>query len=392
MVSPLYDGAMVKALAACAACAALVGACGTGTPQASSSPSVHVASADSPAADLRAHMSLLLGEHTVVFAKLSVAAAGGRKDEYHAYAELLAESDGAMTSLFSASAGATEGAQLGQTWAQGDNFFVDYTVASVTRDQAAAASAMSGLTTSFAPDLAQRLASTLQLSSPAAMQVANEHVATTKAFIDDAVAGNFSKMYVDLRVAYSAATGLGDVAARSIVRQFADRFPGDATGKAADFRTTFDGLLQEQAYLVTMATAAAAMGSQGNTAAAGNAVATNTTAVTTLLGGIFGDASGAQAQGTWTQEAQLLVAYAKGGDPAVRQNAVSDATPRGASPGVYTIDLSTEIAAILHTIDDQRAKSYDRLAQDDRAAAALLAAAGDAITAAAVKVAPSKFV
>ena len=64
-------------------------------PSALSAKIAHVASADTPAADLRAHLSLLFGEHTLIFAKLSVAAAGGRKDEYHSYAGQLAASDGA---------------------------------------------------------------------------------------------------------------------------------------------------------------------------------------------------------------------------------------------------------------------------------------------------------
>ncbi len=80
---------MVKLLAACAAgVVCLAGCAGTialPTPSASGMPG-----ANSPAADVRARMALLFGEHTYVLAKLSVAAAAGRKDEFGSYADLLA--------------------------------------------------------------------------------------------------------------------------------------------------------------------------------------------------------------------------------------------------------------------------------------------------------------
>jgi hypothetical protein len=46
----------------------------------------------------------------------------------------------------------------------------------------------------------------------------------------------------------------------------------------------------------------------------------------------------------------------------------------------------------VQAIDDQRARSFDKLADDDRNAAMLLAAVGDAVTDVAVRQAPAKFV
>ncbi|TMC12461.1 MAG: hypothetical protein E6J30_00850, partial [Chloroflexi bacterium] len=80
---------MLKVLAACAAGVVCLAGCASTialpTPSASSVPS-----ANSPAADVRARMALLMGEQTYVVAKLTVAAMAGRKDEFGSYADLLA--------------------------------------------------------------------------------------------------------------------------------------------------------------------------------------------------------------------------------------------------------------------------------------------------------------
>ncbi len=380
---------MVKFAGAIAG-ALLLSACGSSIELPLASPSRSTFGFDSPAADLRTHMDLLLGEHAYVMAKLAIAAAAGRKDEFHSYAGTLVANGSDLTKLMRSALGETEGSQLGQLWSAGSNFFVDYVVAAATHDQAGADAAMKNLTGMYAPQLAQLLASSLSLSMDDANQLASDQVSGVKLVVDDAVASDFSKLYADVRAGYAKAVRSGDVLAAAVVSRFADRFPGDGQGKAATFRGAVDTLLMAQAYFMTMASDATVLGNTAETNAANDALAATTTSLSVVLGGVFGDATGTLAQRMWAQEAQLVLTYAESGADADRQNVLSAATP-AAGGLAYSLDLSAELSALLKAVDDQRARSYDKLADDDRAAALKLAAAGDTITAAAVRQAPAKF-
>jgi len=363
------------------ACSLALTACGSSITLPVASPTPSAVGADSAAADLRTHLDLLFGEHVFVVAKLSVAAAAGRKDEFHSYAGLLAVNGADLTTLMRSALGETQGGQFGQVWMAGNNSYVDYLVAGVTQDQAKADAAKANLADTYVPQMSQLLSASLSLSPQQATQVGADQVSSFEQIIDDAVAAGFTALYPDLRRAYVKAIRAGDLVADAILSRFADKFPGDGRTKSADFRAILDTLLLEQAYLMTMASDATIAGTPTEQAAAGDATATNNTALASTLGGVLGNDARVQARQMWDQEAVLFIAYAKNGDSADRQNAIDTAA-----------GLSNELQEILQAVDDQRAKSFDKLAGDDRAAALMLAAAGDAITASAVKAVPAKFI
>jgi len=382
---------MLKRLGSMAA-ALLLTACGSSIALPITAPSPSPEGADSAAADLRTHTDLLLGEHTYVIAKLAVAAAAGRKDEFRSYASVLAANGGDITTLMRSALGETVGTQFGQAWMVGNNYFVDYLVAAVTHDKAKQDAATSGMTGTYVPQMTALLNSSLSLTAEQAALMGSVQVSGLKQVIDDAVSSGFAALYADLHAAYVKAIRAGDQISEAIVSRFADRFPGNAQSKSTIFRSVLDTLLQNQAYLMTMASDAIVAGTAAEQNAASVALAQNTTLLTALFGGVFGDAAGAQFGHVLNTEATLLAAYAKSGDAEVRQTAITTAAPPSDPAGTaFGPDLTLEITATFQAIDDQRARLFGKLADDDRSAATQLAAAGDTVTDVAVRQAPAKF-
>jgi len=316
------------------------------------------------------HVDLLFGEHVFVVAKLAMAALAGRKDEFRAYAGLLAANSADVTTLMQSAVGDTAGSQFGQAWTEGNNLYVDYIVAASIRNQAKANVARASLMDTYVPLMAKAVSESLPLPVAQATQAAADQVSYLLSVVDYAVASQFAAGYHDVRGTYALEVRWGDMVAEAVVRNFADRFPGSVVSKAANFRAALDTLLQGQAYLMTMATQATVVGTQTEQQAAAGVVAENSGALRSEYGSVFGEAKAATFGDTWVAESSFVVAYAKSGDMADRQGAIAAAPT-----------LSTELQAILQVVDDQRAKSFDKLASDDHAAAVMLAAAGDAISA-----------
>jgi hypothetical protein len=360
----------MKALTA-ALGAVVICACSGSVSMTTASPTPTLSQAETPAANLRVHADLLLGEHTFAVAKLAIAAAAGRKDEYDSYARLLALDGGDLETLLRSAVGETAGAQFGTAWSRLNNSLVDYIVASVTHDQKAQAAAASSLTGTSVPQIASALQSGTSMPSDQATQLAGDVVTSLKLVIDDAAGGAFSKVYDDVAAAHAHAVAIADAVVTLVALEFQDRFPGDPKDKAAEFRASMNSRLQEQAYLVTMATDAVIAGTPADVRGAFATLATNAQALSSSFGAVFGDAAGARFASMWTQVASSMGSYAKSGDPAVRQGVASRAAP----------EVGDAIQALLTVIDDQRVKSYLKLATDDRAAAGAMAAAGDAISA-----------
>ena len=199
---------MLKVLAACAAGVVCLAGCASTialpTPSASSVPS-----ANSPAADVRARMALLMGEQTYVVAKLTVAAMAGRKDEFGSYADLLAANGVELNGVLGKAMGETAGLKFAQSWTRGNSFFVDYMVAISTRQQDLADAALMNLNTTYVPQMAQNLSAPLNISTSSANRMLTDQVSTIKQFIDDAATGTPSAFYPDVRAAYAKSTAMG---------------------------------------------------------------------------------------------------------------------------------------------------------------------------------------
>jgi hypothetical protein len=372
-------------------------------PQASttrvSSTPVAVNPADSKAADLRTRLDLLLGEHLMVVAKES-AAAVAHNDEYTGYLTLLTTATG-LSDLMRSAFGDTAAAQFQQLWGVQDGYLVDYTIGLVTHNQNKSNGAMSGLINGFVPDFSQFVTATTQLPLDPTTQLVTEQVLETQRMIDDQVAQNYPKMYTDLRTAFAQTSRIGDALAPKIVRKFPDKFPGDPANKASDLRASLNELLEEHAYLATMATDAAVGGRTAEQTAAAKALSDNADALGTLFSGVFGPSSGTQFDQLWAAKDVALIAYAAAADAAAAQSAqgtltgdfvslfgafVSDSTGLSPRPSI-----EAQVRATVAAIDDQRTKAFAQLATDDRTAATAMQSIADFITAATVAKFPTRF-
>jgi hypothetical protein len=363
---------------------------------------VAVNPADSKAADLRARLDILLGEHLMVVAKES-AAAVAHNDEYTGYLTLLTSATG-LTDLMRSAFGDTAAGQFQQLWTAQDGYLVDYTIGLVTHNQNKSNGAMSGLINGFVPNFAQFVTTTTQLPLDPTTQLMTEQVLETQRMIDDQVAQNYPKMYTDLRTAFAQTSRIGDALAPKIVRKFPDKFPGDPSNKASDLRASLNELLEEHAYLATMATDAIVAGRAAEQSAAAKALSDNADALGTLFSGLFGPSSGTQFDQLWAAKDSAIAAYAAAADAGAAKAALSnlndtfvsqftgfvhDATGLSAAAAHTSIQAQTQ--AMIGVIDDQRLKQFAQLATDDRTAAAAMQSIADLITAATTTKFPTRF-
>ena len=377
-------------------------------PQAStsrlSSPSpVIVNPAASKAADLRVRLDLLLGEHAIVVAKESIAAAD-RSTEYASYLRLLSTNGSDLTELVRSAFGDTTAGEFDQMWSTQNTDLVDYTIGLVTHNSDKSKLAMSDLINGFVPQFSAFITGATRLPLDPITQLMTEQVLETRAMINDQIAQRYSRTYSDLRTVYAQSSRIGDALAPTIVRKFPDKFPGEPASKAADFRVALSNLLQEHVYLTTMTSGAHLGGRGAEVAAALTALASNRDDLCTLFSGTFGAAAGTQCDQIWGARDAAMVAYTESAAGDGRQNALTNLTgiyvsqfsafvgnATGQKSGAISSAIQGELQSSMNVIDDQRAKSFSRLATDDRAASASVAAIGDLITAAAVAGLPSKF-
>ena len=367
----------------------------------SSSPAV-VNPADSKAADLRTRLDLLLGEHVIVVAKESAAAAD-HNDEYTEYLGLLTNATD-LVDLMRSAFGDTAAGQFQQLWAVQNGYQVDYTIGLVTHNPSKSNGAMSGLINGFVPQFSQFVATTTQLPLDPTTQLMTEQVLETQRMIDDQIAQNYSKMYTDLRSAYAQASRIGDALAPKIVRKFPDKFPGDPSNKASDLRVSLSDLLQEHAYLATMGTDAAVGGRAAERSAAAKALSDNADALGTLFSGVFGASAGTQFDQLWAAKNSAIATYAAAADQGAAKGALSNLNDTFVSQfGGFVHDstglpsaasspaMRTQVQATISVIDDQKTKAFVQLAADDRTAAVAMQAIADLITAATAAKYPTRF-
>lgn len=364
--------------AALAAIVALAGACATmpSGPAPSPSPTPNVAL--SKAADLRTHLDLLLAEHVMIVAKES-AAAVNHADEYAAYAALLHANAGDLSTLFSRAFGPTSAEQLRDLWDQQNGMLVDYAIGRATHDDAKSTQAASALTTTFVPAYAQLLASDGGASADTTSGLLAQQTVMDRAFIDDYAAMKFAQFYVDLEQAYAHVTRLGDELATGIVRLYADKFPGDPNAGAVDARVHLNLLLQQDAYLATMASSSKVAGRTSETAGAQTAQAASARALDAAFAAAKGVDAAGQFANLWSMRSAALARYAAGD----RSAAAALTTTLSAQLATLTrapqTSLTDQAAATLKVIDDQLARSADVVAGDDRAAATGMQPIADAI-------------
>lgn len=352
--------------AAIAVCAALASCSGSSGPAVIVSPSP----AQSLAADLRTHLDLLFAEHVMIVAKESVAAVN-HADDYDEYASLLATTASDLGGEFASAFGNTTSSELIKKWNTQDGYLVDYAIGVVTHDDAKAQAAMLTLTHEFVPQFSTALGDASGVGSASIATMLTAQLTADKTSIDDYFAAqSYATFYAHLHTAYATTTQLGDALAKSIALRFPDKFPGDPAHADVDRRVNLNLLLQEHAYVSTMATDAVVAGRTAEVSAA----ATTLSGITTALAAFF--ASGFA--GIWAARNSGLLAYARGDASATTPLTVDFVRDFAALARVDRSPVSRQLMDTLKVIDDQRAKDSKNVANDDRSAATAMQPIADA--------------
>lgn len=336
----------------------LLAGCGSSVGAPATSPSSDHSDAYTPAATLRVKLDLVFVEHTATLAKLTFAATAGRRDEFFAYAKVLAGNGSDVSSLFRLAIGETASAAVATAWANGNNYAIDYIVAGATHDDAASQTAIHKLSNDYVTQLSAALAPTLGASPDDISRLVAADVMALKTLVDDTASASLQKSFADLPAAIAASAGFADELARNVAQHYPDRFPGDPDAKAAAARSQLEVGLASQAAYYSMFTQAVVAGAGGEQAGASQAIAANTPSLSAI-------------STAWAQALDPLSAYAKNGDAASRQ-AVLSAAPS---------DADAAFTALLVVVDDQRAKAYAKLVTDDPSSAATFASIADEVAA-----------
>ena len=321
------------------------------------------------AADLRTRLDLLLGEHVIIVAKES-AAAVNHADEYDDYASLLAANASDLGGVFASAFGNTTSGELIKSWTTQDGYLVDYGIGVVTHDDAKAKAAMLTLMDEFVPDFAQELSDASGIDGNSVAAMLGAQAAADKSYIDDYFSQAYLTFYTDLHSAYALTANLGDVLAKQVAQRYPDKFPGDPSRPEVDRRVNLNDLLQEHAYVSTMATDAVVATRSAEVAAATNALSANAAALGQLFGGSFPI--------LWTSRTNGLLAYA-GGDAAATSPLTVDFVKGFALLAhVDRSPVSRQMMETLKVIDDQRRDAAKDVAMDDRTAATAMEPIADA--------------
>jgi hypothetical protein len=364
------------------------------TPRAGSPSPVAFNPAESKAADFRTRLDLLLGEHVIAVAKESSAAG---RDEYASYLRLLTSNGTDLTELVRSALGDNAATSFNQIWSTQNDNLVNYTIGLVTHNKSKADGAMLNLVRRFVPQFSQFMATAAAVPLDPITQLTTQHLFETKAMIDDQFATSYTRSYADLRIVYAQASRIGDALAPKIAERFPDKFPGNPSTKAVDVRVSMNNLLQEHAYLATMATSAALGDRAAEQAAATRALGDNAGELGTLFGSLFGQLVATRFSQVWASKDAATLAYVASSTGAAKQTALGQLSDvfvtqfsgfvqdsSGLASSVIRPALQSQVEAMITVLDEQRSKSSANLGPDDRAANASMQPVADLIAIAAV--------
>lgn len=326
--------------------------------------------AQSQATDLRTQLGLLLTEHVMVVMKASAAAAN-RSEGYGAYTVLLAINAADLTRLLARAIGNTATLEVISAWNQHNANLVDYSIAAATHDDEKSRAAKSRLNGESGPRLASIIAGVIARPADQINALVLGEAGDLMSAIDAYSAQKYADVYSKLDHALATATETAAALSLSVISRFPDKFPGDVTASSAKRRVLLNVLLQERAYLMTMATDAQVNKRSDERQQALAGVSKNLDAASAVLN----DAS----RQAWSDEILALVVYAGGDDGSL--SALSETlVPRlKAATGAPGSVIADQVDATIRVIDDQRAKSLKTLAGDDRSAAAAMQPIADSL-------------
>ncbi len=311
-----------------AAFAAFLGAgCSTATPgampQASRTPQPTSAT---KAADLRAGLNALLGEHVVLAASATQGALAGRDGQFKGAAAALDANSVDISKAIGSVYGPDAERAFLPLWRKHIGFAVDYTTGVATKDKAKQDKAVADLV-QYTEDFGAFLNSANpNLPKATVAGLVKMHVLTLKDMVDAQATGDQVKAFAATRAAYAHMPMIGDPLAGAIARQFASKFPG-STDAAAGLRSTLTMALREHVYLAARAATAALGKRDMEFQAAAGALDANSVEIAKAIGSIYGPDAERAFLPLWRKHIGFVVDYTVGvatKDKAKQDKAVAD--------------------------------------------------------------------
>ena len=304
-------------------------------------------SVESPAADLRASLDQLLGEHAYLAMFATQKGLAGDKD-FKAIAAALDEN----TADLGDAIGSVYGEEARKKFLDGDllwrdhiKFFVDYTGGLAQEDKAAQKEAVDNLM-GYNEAISVFLSDATGLPKDALAESFTTHITQLKGQIDAYSNGNYEQAYTTALDAYDHMFMAGDTLAGGIVESQGDMFPMEnATESAVDLRVTLGNILGEHAMLAMMATQKGYAGEKDFEQIT-NALDQNTEALGQALEGVYG-AEAAQkfldGKLLWRDHIQFFVDYTVGlanKDKAAQNEAVDGLMAYNEAVSVFLSDAT----------------------------------------------------
>jgi hypothetical protein len=213
--------------AALGAVVLFVAACGgtkpIGRPVATQPPAAAATDGDTPEANLRVQLTDLLNQHVALASAATGAALGGRTAEFQAAAATLDQNSVAIAHLIGSVYGSDAETAFLQGWRNHIGFFVDYTQADATHDEAKKQKALDDLN-NYALQVAQFFNAANGMPLDATVTLMKQHVVTLTSVIDAQAAGDQTAVYSKLATSMAHMEMVADPIAAATARKFPQRF------------------------------------------------------------------------------------------------------------------------------------------------------------------------
>lgn len=363
--------------------------------------------ASSSAADLKAGLNALLGEHVLIAAVATSHTLGGREAAFKGAATGLDANSVDIAKTIGSVYGADAEKAFLPLWRKHIGFVVDYTTGLATKDMAKQNKAVNDLI-GYTEDFGAFLSSANpNLPKNAVAELVKGHILTLKDVIDAQAAGDWSRAYSAARSAYSHMHMIGDPLAAAIVKQFPERFNSSSDSPASNLRSALNLALREHAVVAAMATGSALGGRQAEFKAAAEALDANSRDIAKAIGSVYGANAEKAFLPLWRKHIGFVVDYTTGlatKDNAKQEKAVADligytedfgAFLSSANPNLPK-DAVTElvkghILTLKSVIDAQAAKEWPKVYSNLRIASSHMAMIADPLASAIVKQFPERY-
>jgi hypothetical protein len=359
------------------------------------------------AADLRAGLNSLLGEHVLIAAVATSHALGGRDAAFQGAAGGLDANSVEISKAIGRVYGADAEKAFLPLWRKHIGFFVDYTTGVASKDKAKQEKAVNDLV-KYTEDFGAFLSSANpNLPKSAVADLVKGHVLTLKDVVDAQAAGDWPKAYTAIRSAYHHMQMIGDPLAAAIAKQFPKRFAGSSASPAATLRATLNLALREHAIIAAMATGSALGGRDAEFKAGAAALDGNSVDIAKTIGSVYGPDAEKAFLSLWRKHIGFVVDYTTGlatKDKAKQDKAVADLIKYSEDFGAFlssanpNLPKSTvaelvkgHIVTLKDVIDAQAAKEWPKVYSNLRMAASHMAMIAEPLGMAIAKQFPDKY-